>query len=508
MKIKTKVLKGEYIDSVTLMLLTTRANEIEGVKQALIGMGSDMNHEVLQNLNIATAESKAASSNDLMIVVAVEDEKILDKVFEQVEQILEQRNANQQDDDNTDVYHSQDEIDDDDSQLVVISVPGQYAVREAHVALDKNKNIMLFSDNISVEDEIELKQKAISKNLLLMGPDCGTAIINDVKLCFANEVRSGKIALIAASGTGSQEISVKIHEYGGGISQLIGVGGRDLSAQVGGLMTLHALEMLKNDDDTETIVVVSKAPAPEVAKKVLSILNEIKDKKIIVCFMGATKDIVKNYPNVQFAGNTKEAALKAVGLTKVPQEYTSKIPKYKFNKNQNKVVGIFAGGTLCDETFFQLKFANLEIYSNNSKDPKYKLKDASEYNLNKIIDFGADEYTRGKAHPMIDPSIRNDYLKKVVKDESVAVILMDFVLGYGSNPEPVKAMLPAILEAKKELAKQKREVAFVAYVLGTENDIQNKTEQIKLLEEQNIVVAPSSVDISKITLEILNQRKD
>src|SRR5690606_14776291 len=125
--------------------------------------------------------------------------------------------------------------------------PGVYAAFEAFRALENNLNVMMFSDNVTVEDEIKLKDLAVKKDLLMMGPDCGTAIINGVGLCFANKIKRGPIGLVAASGTGLQEVTVLIDQFGGGISQAIGVGGRDLSKDVMGRMTLHAINALNAD---------------------------------------------------------------------------------------------------------------------------------------------------------------------------------------------------------------------------------------------------------------------
>lgn len=510
MIVKAKIIKNVYIDSVTLMSLTTKANEVECVEQAVLGMGTDMNKQVLVNVGMQTPETERALKSDLMIVVKSETEEKLNQSFNLIDELIEKRNESKKKDNLVKkVYKTQKQaFKDVKSNLVVISVAGEYAVREANIALDNNNHVFLFSDNISIEDEIKLKKKAISKNLLLMGPDCGTAIIDGVGLCFANKVRKGNIAIVGASGTGSQEISVRIHDFGGGISQLIGTGGRDLSKEVGGLMMIKSLEILEKDEETDIIVIVSKPPQEETAKKVLEYANKLT-KKVIVCFIGGNSELINNYENLIYAKTTKEAALKAVVLSGVDENSINKHPlnvplineiRAKLNSDQKYIAGLFCGGTICDEVFYLIKEKDENIYSNIAKDPKHKLTDIFNTKGHRVIDFGSDEFTQGRPHPMIDPSIRIEYFEKLASDKSIGVIALDFILGYGAHDDPVSMMLPSIKKAQEKAKLEGRHLEILGFVLGTDEDKQNFSKQCKLLDENGITWASSSVNTALLSI--------
>ena len=266
MSVKIVVKKNTYFDSVSLMSISTRANKIDGVEQAFVAMATEMNKGVLHNLGLLTPQLEAAKNGDLMIVINGKDGADNEQILAEIEALFSKKaESGQHEARYSTLASAKKHL--PDSNMAVISVNGLFAAREARQALQNGLNVMLFSDNVSLEDERALKQLAHEKGLLLMGPDCGTAIINGTGLCFANAVRRGNIGIIGASGTGSQELSVRIHEFGGGVSQLIGTGGRDLSEKIGGMMMLDALQMLEADPQTEIIALVSKPPAPTVAKK-------------------------------------------------------------------------------------------------------------------------------------------------------------------------------------------------------------------------------------------------
>ena len=320
----------------------------------------------------------------------------------------------------------------------------------------------------------------------MMGPDCGTAIIGNTGLCFANAVRKGNIGIVAASGTGSQEVSVRIHDFGGGITQLIGTGGRDLSKEVGGIMMLDGIKALDADEATKVIVLVSKPPEASVEKKVLAQIKECS-KPVVVYFIGGNEEAVVAAGG-QFAKTSKEAALKAVLLAGIDEAGINKralnIPlveevRAKLAPEQKYIRGLFCGGTLCDESMYLAmeKFDN--VYSNIQKNPDFLLKDINVSQEHTFIDFGDDDFTNGKPHPMIDPSSRIERFLQEAKDPSVGVIVMDFVLGFGSHEDPVGVMLPAMIEAKQFAEKEGRHLEIIGYVLGTDLDTPNIDEQVK-----------------------------
>ena len=265
MTIQTVIKENAYFDSVTLMTISTRANELAGVKTAMIGMGTDMNLEVIRNVGLYTPALDHVTTGDLLIVLDLDDQANSEEILQQVDELFTKKKKTAS---SEVTYKTLDSAlhEEPDANLVVISVNGKFAAREAHKALDQQKHVMLFSDNVTVDEELALKQKAHEKELFVMGPDCGTAIINGVGLCFANEVRSGDIGIVGASGTGSQEVNVQIHKYGYGISQLIGTGGRDLSAEIGGLMMLDGLDALMADKQLNQLLFI------------LSVMNKRNEK--------------------------------------------------------------------------------------------------------------------------------------------------------------------------------------------------------------------------------------
>jgi hypothetical protein len=323
-------------------------------------------------------------------------------------------------------------------------------------------------------------------------------------------VRKGNIGIVGASGTGSQEVSVRIHEFGGGISQLIGTGGRDLSEAVGGIMMLDGIKALEEDEATKVIVLVSKPPAPSVEEKVLAQIKQCK-KPVVVWFVGGDEEKVIEAGG-HFAKMSKEAALKAVLLAGADESKLNNralnIPlieevRTKLKPEQKYIRGLFSGGTLCDEAMHTAleKFDN--VYSNIQRDPKYRLKDKNVSQEHTFIDFGDDEFTQGKPHPMIDPSTRTARFIEEAKDPSVGVIVMDFVLGFGAHEDPVGAMLPAIIEAKQLAEEEGRHLEIIGYVLGTELDSQDIEDQVNKLLAAGVTHASSSQNAGLLAREFV-----
>lgn len=499
MAIKTIIKKNTYFDSVSLMALSTKANKVEGVKQVNISMGTAMNKDVLKNVGLYTEEVEDAGKGDLMIIVEGEDGYDLDELVEKVQGELTRKEEKEETLETNYVSVEAAVENNKASNVAVVSVPGEYATRVARKALEKNLHVMMFSDNIALEDEISLKKEAHQKGLLMMGPDCGTAIINGKGLCFANGVRRGKIGIVAASGTGAQEISVRIHDFGGGVSQLIGIGGRDLSEEVGGIMMLDGIRALAADEETEIIILLSKPPAKKVTEKIYEEIKGI-NKPVIICFLGGDKEEIEKSGAI-YAKTTKQAALQAVILSGVPEESINKrslnLPlieeiKEKLNEEQKYIRGLFCGGTICQEVAYLVKEKYPNVYSNISSDPEYKLDYSDRSRDHSFIDFGDDEFTQGRPHPMIDPSIRLERIVEEAKDPEVGVIALDFVLGYGSHEDPVEVTLPAIREVKSIGEKEGRHIEILAFVLGTELDPQGFEYQIEKLENEGVTISSSS----------------
>lgn len=510
MTIHIEIRKNTYLDSVSLMSMSTKANGIEGVRQAFLAMATPMNKEVLANLAITDSAIDDARPSDLMIVIdATED--YLATVVDEVDDVLARKNSGQA---SSDVrYHTLDNAfeEEPDTNLVLVSVNGAFAAREARKALNAGRHVMIFSDNVTIEDERQLKMIAHEKGLLLMGPDCGTAIINGKGLAFANAVRRGSIGIVGASGTGSQEISVRVHEFGGGISQLIGTGGRDLSTDIGGIMTIDAIRALDADSQTSVIVVVSKPPAEEVASAVLAAAGATS-KPVVVAFLGS--DHTEScYANVTIASGTKAAALAAVHAAGIADPDvagagldtdTITEVRAKLAPEQKYVRGLFCGGTLCDEAMFAALETLDDVYSNIQRDPGRRLAANSPSIAHTYLDMGDDDFTDGRPHPMIAPEVRLDRLLQEGADPEVAVIVLDFIVGFGSNDDPVGVTMPAIKEAKAMAAGRGRHLEILGYVLGTDLDTNPAVaDQIAKLEAAGVTVASSSTNLGLLAREFV-----
>ncbi|HYG86751.1 MAG TPA: acyl-CoA synthetase FdrA [Azospirillum sp.] len=498
MALKIVIKKNTYFDSVSLMSLSTRANTIAGVEQAVVAMATEMNKEVLRNVGMLAPELAEAKSGDLMIVVRAETEAAGERALEEIDALFKQKSAPAGAGQVTYATLESAVAHNPRANLAIISVPGDFAALEAKRALHNGLHVMMFSDNVGIDDEVALKRLAHDKGLLMMGPDCGTAMLGHVGLCFANAVRKGNIGLVGASGTGSQEIAARIHDFGGGLTQMIGTGGRDLSEKVGGIMMIDALRALDADEATQVIVLVSKPPAKTVQEKVLREVASCR-KPVVVCLLGGSEDAVVK-AGAHFAKTTKEAALKAVILGGKKEEEINKralnLPlideiKAKLQPEQKYIRALLCGGTLCYEMMLLAEEKHSNVYSNIAKDPSHQLADVNVSREHTFIDFGDDEFTRGKPHPMIDPSLRTARFVEEARDPSVGVIVLDFILGYGAHADPVGVMLPAILDAKRAAAAEGRHLEILGYVLGTEMDTPALGEQTRKLSDAGVTIASS-----------------
>ena len=511
---KTIIKPNTYYDSVTLMSLSSEILKIDGVEEAVVSMGTKMNRDLLKNVGLDTDESNSAGDNDLIIAVEAESEEIYQQAYQKIEDLLDNNQSEGEEKEELRPKTINSAVKDfSEANLAVISVPGQYAAREAKIALEKGLHVMLFSDNVPVEDEKEIKELGKERGLLVMGPDCGTAAINNYGLCFANDVQEGNIGLVAASGTGLQEVMVLVDRYGGGISQGIGTGGRDLKEEIGGIMMIEGLKALANDPETDVITLISKPPAKSVEQKILKEVEKI-DKEVVVCFLEGDAATTLE-AGAEFAPSLNDAAIKSVKLAgydpdqimdfESKNETMNKIKnaKNKLTSKQSYVRGLFSGGTLCAEALAILREEVDTIKSNIAKKESEKLSDLDQYEGNVLLDMGEDEFTVGQPHPMIEPALKVDIILQEAKDETVGVILLDFELGFGSHQDPAGETIEAIKEAQEIAAKDNRELAFVGYICGTENDKQNYQQQKKKLNDAGVILGQSNVDAARIAAEIL-----
>lgn len=488
--IKSEIRSGVYYDSAVLMKLQQSLADLPGVLDAGVVMATEANKDVLAQSGLLVDEIKRAGVNDLVIVVKGENESAAQIAIQRVDELIAARRSEGV----SQEYRSQSMESAakrlPSAQWVLISVPGRYAAGVTREALGLNKHVFLYSDNVSLEDEISLKQEAARKGLLVMGPDCGTAIVNGIGLGFANKVRRGAIGVVAASGTGLQQVTVRIHQMGGGITHAIGTGGRDLSEAVNAITARQSLDLLRRDPDTKVIVLVSKPPSPKVASELIQAARLV-GKPVVVDFIGYAT-VMRKMDNVTFATTFDETAELAVQLSKTAEQKNEALDPAKFAAGQRYLRGLFSGGTLAYEAQLILKDYLPAVYSNAPLAKDLRLADSLVSQEHTLIDLGEDEFTVGRLHPMMDNDLRIRRLDKEAGDPQVAVILLDVVLGYGAHPNPASELAPAIAKARKVAADGGRYLEVVAVVSGTDEDPQNMADQIRALKEAGAVVETSN----------------
>ena len=497
----TIIKSNSYQDSIVLMLLTNKINTVEGVNNVSIMMGTPANKDIFKTGGLYTPELEKATSNDMAVVLDIEDEAVIEQVMEEIDVFLAEQAKGSGGGDAEESARTWDKALElaKDASVALISIPGTHAALEIERALDEGKHVFCFSDNIAIEDEKRLKQKAHEKGLLLMGPDCGTGIINGIPLAFTNVVRPGKIGIVGASGTGIQEVSTIIHKLGGGVTNAIGTGGRDLKEAIGGITLMDGIVTLEQDPNTDVIVVISKPPAPVVREKVLALLRKIS-KPAVTIFLGEKPEYHEN--NLYHAYTLEEAAKIAVKLlnkeTIVNEKEAVEVPDVHLAENQKYIKGFYSGGTLAYEAAMLIK-EGLQLSDDADKKEGYVLKNEGY----EVLDLGDDIYTQGRPHPMIDPGKRIEMIKAASDDPETAIVLLDIVLGYGSHADMASELAPAIKEAKMRATADGRELVFVGTIVGTDLDPQDIQAQRQILEEAGVIVTMSNNQAVRTALAIL-----
>lgn len=491
-KIKGEVRSGVYYDSVVLMQLQRALTAQPGVIDAGVVMGTDANKDLLAQSDLLAPEVHDAGADDMVLVIKAEDESTAQDALEKVDELIAKRRGVSTDEDyRPKSLESASEML-PAAQWVLVSVPGRYAAGVARQALSLNKHVFLYSDNVTLMDEIDLKGTAVEKGLLVMGPDCGTAIVNGVGLGFANKIRHGSIGLVAGSGTGLQQVTARIHQLGGGITQALGTGGRDLTEPVGAITAHQGLDLLSRDPQTKVIVLVSKPPSTKVADDLVQ-ASRLVGKPVIVDFIGYATS-VRKIDNVHFATSFDETAELAVQLasTETTVKENMDIDRKRYAQGQRFLRGLFSGGTLAYEAMLVLQDYLPVVYSNAPLKKEHQLADSLVSQENTILDLGEDEFTVGRLHPMMDNDLRIRRLEVEADQPDVAVILMDVVLGYGAHPDPAGELSPAIREAREKATKAGRHLEVVAIVTGTDEDPQDMDHQEVQLEAAGAKVFTSN----------------
>ena len=488
-----------YLDSVALMRASKTLSASDGVIEAAMMMGTPANIEIMRNASLLPEDALQANdiaAGDLIISVRADSDAQSDAAMQLATQLLDAPTTS------TDAAQwrprsirgamaTQPTL-----NLALISVPGPFAISEARKAIRRGLNAMIFSDNVPIEHEAELKQEAQLLGKLVMGPDCGTAIINGVPLAFANVVPRGNIGIIGASGTGTQEVSCLIARAGAGISQAVGVGGRDLKQAVGGISTLMAMDMLERDNSTQHIVLIAKPAAPEVTAVLLARIAQ-SAKTFTLCLLGGEAPALPD--NCAWATTLSQAAAMALQHSGsqlsdfIETGLTTNRPQPASQKG--KVIrGLYCGGTLCVEAQIMLKKASIGFTSNVSVFDQATLDSASHT----LIDLGDDEYTQGKPHPMIEPSIRDAAVLDALNDARVGVVLIDLVIGHGAHANPAQQFVAGLPAERND------STAIIASVTGTEDDPQVRSRQMAILSEAGIAIAPSNEAASALAIQCVS----
>ncbi len=505
--IKTIIMSGTYMDSTFLMSVSKQVNGIEGVRKAVAVMGTDMNKTVLKDFGALNEETEKTGGNDLIIAVDADESVEAEAIKDFVKEIVDKKNNPPKGEAQEKTFPSLDALleSGEKPNLAIISIPGEYAAAEALNALENGMHVFIFSDNVPLEDALEKKKLGREKNQLVIGPGPRTSDIDNVSIGLMSKVRKGSIGIVAASGSGLQEVAVLAHQFGHGISQAIGTGGRDLSEQVGGSTMLHGLSLLEEDEETKVIVLVSKPPHPKTASKIYAEVKKSK-KPVVIFFLGGNADEVRA-SGAYFALTLEEAARMAVDLDdgKTPviencvEKYKSELmplaaeERELFIGEKKYLRGVFCGGTHSEEAVTLLQDFVPNMHSNISFG-KVDLLENSNFSLeNTLVDMGDEEFTKGKPHPVMDPSILNDRLIQESEDKDVGVILFDLILGTSAvHPDPVGTIEETLRTIKEKAKAENRHICMVASICGTDIDPQGLENQTRRLENIGVNVLLSN----------------
>ena len=447
---------GAYADSVTLLQVSRAVQRLDGVLAAQVAMATALNIEVLTEMGFDVPDT--ATTNDLVVALRLADADALAAALAGVDQAL--RDANRRPEGSTEIAPPRttaSALRRTPDAIAVVSVPGPSALVEAMDAVDAGRDVLIFSDNVPIEQEVALKHAAAERGVLVMGPDCGTAVVGGLGLGFANVVSPGPVGIVAASGTGCQQLLALLDHAGVGVTSALGVGGRDLSSEVRGASTREALRRLDADPSVELIVVISKPPAPDVATEIEEYAGTL-GTPVEFALLGAGR------PDLTGAA---ESVLRRLG-----HEVPTWPVEGESAPGSGLIRGLFVGGTLKSEA--QL-IAGTEAGHT-------------------FVDFGDDEYTTGRAHPMIDPSLRLEHLRRAAADATTGVLLLDVVLGHGAEPDPAALLAPAIAAVSQPV---------VIAVVGTDGDPQGRDRQVHALVEAGAEVHLSNAGATRRAIELL-----
>lgn len=501
------VKKNRYVDSVTLMSVGDKVIKLEGIENAEAQMGTWANQELLAELGYEIPSDTGA--DDLILAVSGDTKEHLDAAFIHMEKILNHR------DEEEERYEDLSEIDLERMpfDLVQISLPGRYAYAEADKALDKGLHVFIFSDNVSLEEERKLKEKGKEKHLMVMGPDCGVAMVGGICLGAGSIFREGPVGIVAASGSGAQEVACLLEKCGLGISELIGTGGRDLYPQIGGIQMIQGMRRLDEDEKTEAIILVSKLADDDVMEKVLQEADRMK-KPVTAVFLGGGKELFEGHKAVP-AFSLEEAAVRAAGLVRPERSFSFRYTEEEIDRivrqemgqyadGQKYFRGLYCGGTFTEEgLLYYSRIPGIVLYSNLETRYAEKLADSHKSVGNTILDMGAEDFTGEAPHPVFDPKLRIKRLIQEASDEETAVILLDFITGPGVAQDPVGPVADVIRNMNG-----RRHITYIANICGSAQDPQNVKEAERILQEAGVIVTPCSYESARLAGALMKALKE
>ena len=506
MPAQTRIKPNLYKDSVALMRMAEKLLQDPAIQRATLVMGTPANKEILDETGLLAEAAAGAGPSDLIVVVESDSEQALAAAFEAIDAALTAI-AKPSGEARVIPAHSitmgLGVAGNPAANLAQISVPGAYAGAEALKAVKAGLNVFLFSDNVPMAQELAIKQLARRHGLIVMGPDCGTAIVGGVPLGFANVVRRGNVGLIGASGTGLQEVACQVHLQGAGVSHAIGTGGRDVKAEIGGISMLMALDLLAADQSTKVIGIVSKPPAPAVMQAVVERAGRA-GKPVVLCFLGGAHQTTPS--NVTQTDDLYACASACVAYSldrPAAPMVDSALPALRLAPGQRYLRGLFSGGTFCTEAQVALRTLGIASYSNVPLEAGLVLAQPGRSQQHTMLDLGDDDFTVGRPHPMIDPSQRLARLAMEAADPETAVILLDIVLGYAGHMDPAGALANAIRAARTAAGDAGRALAIVGFVCGTEEDPQVRSVQEKSLREAGALLVPSSTHAARLAAQMV-----
>jgi FdrA protein len=510
---EAEVRRNAYYDSVQLMVVSEALRRLPGIKQAMVVMGSENNRQILREIGLATALTDAATANDLIVAFAADGPAALDMGALELERLLAAGVRKEMGREfHRSVAAAAAAV--PGANLCLISVPGAYAPMVAEEALAAGLHLLIFSDQVPLAEERRIKELARSKGLLCMGPDCGVANLNGIALLTGSIVRRGPIGIVGASGSGIQQITVIAEREGVGISQAIGTGGRDLKDEVGGLSMLAGIDALEADPQTEVIVLVSRTPGRRTLSAVLDRVGRCM-KPVVIHFIGGDTSLIKRTGAVP-SGNLEEAASRAIAIVRGQQEDAQPFSLAAGDidamvaqacrgmaRSQRYLRGLFCGGTFCEEGMAILADLVGEIRSNSPLRPHLRLASSTESVAHSVVDYGEEEFTRGRPHPVIDPEQRRLGILRDGADPEVAVLLLDFILGPAVHRDPAGAVADTIREVRSRAEWEGRSLAIVASVCGTEGDPQRLSRQETILREAGALVMPTNIQAARLAGRII-----